>query len=82
MSLPLACLLYFAAGVVSDWLIARYYLCLSRRQAYWASGLATIITMFTVFVLANVIVDNDWRKILAYAIGTGFGCFLAVIRSR
>jgi hypothetical protein len=76
----LGLLAYFAAGVVGDYLIARYYLALSRRRVCEASLLAAAITMFSVYVLATIVVRQDIGLIFAYAAGTGAGTFLAVRR--
>lgn len=71
-------LIYFSVGVVQDFLIARYYLALSRRSVWTASLLAAIITLVTVKVFANVIQSDGLLLMVAYAIGTGTGCFLGI----
>jgi hypothetical protein len=86
MSLPLpalaAPLIYFSVGVLQDFLIARYYLALSARSVWVASILAAVITLLTVKVFASVITSNEMTLMIAYAIGTGAGCFLGIGKRR
>jgi uncharacterized protein YebE (UPF0316 family) len=68
------CFIYFAVGVVQDFLIAKYYQALSARSAFRASILAVIITYGTIKVF-NLSFGSD-ALFLAYAVGTGAGTFL------
>ena len=68
------CLVYFAVGVVQDYLIAKYYQALSAHSATRASILAVIITYGTIKVF-NLSFGSD-VLFLAYAAGTGAGTFL------
>lgn len=78
----LTCLAYFAAGVAQDFIIAKYYICLSRQQAWWAAGLATIITLFSVFVIEQIIIGHAFWGLLFYGFGTGAGTFWAIRKSK
>jgi len=71
---------YFAAGVVGDYLISRYYLAISHRRVYEASSLAFAITMFSVLVIATLVVERNFWLMLAYALGTGAGTFSGLMR--
>jgi hypothetical protein len=73
-------LLFFLIGVVQDFLIAKYYLALSRRSAIAASILAMVITYGTMKVF-NVTFGND-LAFFAYAVGTGAGTFLGCKHGR
>ena len=63
-------------------LIAKYYICLSRQQAWWAAGLATIITLFSVFVIEQIIIGHAFWGLLFYGFGTGAGTFWAIRKSK
>lgn len=67
---------YFAAGVIQDYLIVRYYAALSSHSASRASFLAMLITYLTMKVF-NLTFGND-LLFLAYAVGTGAGTFCGV----
>ena len=69
---------YFVAGVIMDAIIALYYLALSSRRAFTASALASIITIATYLILEHLIISREYGLILAYAIGTGVGTYLAL----
>jgi len=70
--------LYFLAGVVTDFIIARYCLAVARRARYAASSLAMIITLFNFFILSRIVVRENVPLQIAFALGTGLGTFLAV----
>lgn len=67
--------LYFMAGVVQDFLIAKYYLALSSRSVWLASTLAGVITLFTLGVFN--LSFGHWGRLLAYAVGTAVGTWVA-----
>jgi predicted lysophospholipase L1 biosynthesis ABC-type transport system permease subunit len=73
-------LLFFLMGIVQDFLIAKYYLALSRRSAIVASILGMAITFLTMKVF-NVTFGKD-LAFLAYALGTGVGTFLGCNHGR
>jgi hypothetical protein len=72
--------LYFLIGVVQDFLIAKYYLALSRHSVWLASILAMVITYGTMKVF-NLTFGSD-SLFLAYALGTGAGTFLGCRKRR
>lgn len=80
MSLRLT--LYFLAGVGGDFLIARYYLAMSRRARFSASGLAVVITLFNFYVIGRIVVNENVPLQIAFALGTGIGTLLAFRRVR
>jgi uncharacterized protein YebE (UPF0316 family) len=69
-------ILYFLLGVVQDFLIAKYYLALSRRLVIVASSLGALITGLTFVVIDLSFGRAD--RIVAYAVGTGVGTMLAL----
>jgi multidrug transporter EmrE-like cation transporter len=74
--------LYFLAGVGGDFLIARYYLAMSRRSRFSASGLAIVITLFNFYVLGRIVVNENVPLQIAFALGTGIGTLLAFPKGR
>ena len=79
---PLACL-YFAVGLVRDGMAALYYLSISKRQDWWASGLAGALTLFDLVIIVAVVKSNRPLLAVAYAAGTAAGTFFALrIRRR
>ena len=72
--------LFFAAGLVRDGLTVLYYRSVSRGSAWWASGLAGIITLYDIFILSSVFgAGADWAGLAAaYALGTMAGTRLAM----
>lgn len=75
MSLRL--ILYFLAGAGSDFLIARYYLAMSRSARFSASGLAVVITLFNFYVIGRIVVNENFALQIAFALGTGIGTLVA-----
>lgn len=79
--MTLRLLVYFAAGLVGDFLIARYYLAMSRRARFSASGLGMVITLFNFFILGQIVVNENVPLQIAFALGTGVGTLLAFGKS-
>ena len=75
-------LLYMALGISIDYLIARYYQSISRRLRFQASILSALITLLTVFVLAQVIQTTTPIPMFGYAAGNFIGTYLAVGRGK
>lgn len=71
-------LIYFAAGVILDLIITRYYLAVSLRRAVLASVLAFAITAGTVFVWERIIVSQNFLPLLAYSLGTAVGTYFGI----
>jgi hypothetical protein len=69
---------YFALGLVRDALGALYYIAISRNRAYGASGLAGIITLFDLFILANILFSGTIEGAIAYASGNALGTLIAL----
>ena len=70
--------LYAALGICIDYLIARYYQSITHRLRLRASTLSALITLLTVFVLAQVIRTNNPIPMFGYAAGNFIGTYLAV----
>jgi hypothetical protein len=69
---------YFALGLVRDALGALYYIAIYRNRAYGASGLAGIITLYDLFILANILFSGTIEGALAYACGNALGTLIAL----
>jgi hypothetical protein len=74
--------LYFAAGIAGDFLIARYYIAMSRHSRFSASGLAIAITLFNFYVLGRIVVNENVPLLISFAFGTGIGTLLAFPKGR
>lgn len=70
--------LFFILGLIRDALGALYYLAISRQRAYGASGLAGVITIFDIFVLANLLLSWSVGGAIAYASGNALGTLIAL----
>jgi multidrug transporter EmrE-like cation transporter len=70
-------ILYFFAGVGGDFLIARYFIAMSRSARFSASGLSMVITFFNFYVLGRIVVNENVPLQIAFALGTGIGTLLA-----
>ena len=71
---------YFLAGLLTDFLVAHYYLFLSSRQRVKASGLAVAIDFLGYAITMTLVLNRDFVSALAFAIGTGVGTFCALGR--
>ena len=71
---------YFLAGLLTDFLVAHYYLFLSSRQRVKASGLAVAIDFLGYVITMTLVLNRDFVSALAFAIGTGVGTFCALGR--
>jgi hypothetical protein len=69
---------YFLAGLLTDFLVAHYYLFLSSRQRVRASGLAVAIDFLGYAITMTLVLNRDFVSALAFACGTGLGTFLAL----
>jgi hypothetical protein len=74
-------LLYFALGVVFDYMLTRYYLAIYQRRLFWGPALATVVTLFSTFILAALIKGNLLLPMAAWAIGNGLGTYLGLRRT-
>jgi hypothetical protein len=73
---------YFLAGLVTDFLVANYYLFLSSRQRVRASGLAVAIDFLGYAITMTLVLNRDFASAFAFALGTGVGTFLALGRKK
>jgi hypothetical protein len=75
---------YFIAGAGLDFIVYLYYLQVSARAVFLASTLASLITIFSMFVIAGITDVHDNRRgrallILSYAVGNGVGTAAAIL---
>ena len=75
-------LAYTALGILSDILVAWYYMALSARRAFRASALAVLIPLFTFGVIERALATHDLTCIVGFVVGNGIGTFIAVKRSK
>ena len=75
-------ILYLLAGLLQDYLIAKYYLALTARRLVVAPALGALITVLTVVVFAQLTHPGSTLAILMYGLGTGLGTLLGLIRPR
>ena len=76
-------LTYFGLGIALDWVIAKYYLALSRGQSFLAGGLSFLITVINLWVVEDILVNRKSLALgLTYAAGAAIGTFLAVGRRK
>jgi len=76
--------IYFLAGAVMDFAITLYYVQVSDRAIFSASVLASLITVWSMFVISGIIDERDDRLrrallILSYALGNGVGTAAAMM---
>ena len=70
----------FAAGVAQDFLITGWTRAVSSKRKLIASGMAGLVTIVSMLLLANVILVDDERvfRVLALAAGNVVGTFLVI----
>jgi len=78
----LGLLIYFGVGLMRDWLATMFYRSVSREWAGSASILSGVITLFDIMIAAVVIISRAWINVIAYALGTGVGTFIAMKNTR
>jgi fluoride ion exporter CrcB/FEX len=73
-------LLLFGAGVAQDFLITAWTRAVSARRKMLASGMAGLVTVVSMLLLANVLLMDDGRvaRVLALAAGNVLGTFLVI----
>lgn len=69
---------FLFAGLVEDWFITRYYLCVSSGRRGRASVLSFVISLYNFGISLFLIVRKDWGSAAALAVGTGLGTWLAM----
>lgn len=79
----LTLLLYLVLGILSDVLVTGYYICVGHGLALLAALVSLPIALLNFWVLGTVIVLNpSWANAVAYALGTGVGCFSIMTLSK
>jgi len=73
---------YFLAGLLTDYLVAHYYLYLSSRQRVRASGLAVAIDFLGYAITMTLVLNRDFVSAFSFAVGTGVGTYLALGNKR
>ena len=65
-------------GICREFLVTRYYLAVSARQALLGSGLSLGIGLLDLFVIATMVVQTQFWMAVGYAAGEAAGTYLAV----
>lgn len=71
-------LLYLAAGFFTDFLVAKYYLCLSSRQRVRASLFAVVIDFSGYLITMVLVMNKNFLGAFSFALGTGIGTWVAL----
>lgn len=76
--------LYFAAGLVLDFLVTGYYLAVDANAPTFASTLSALITIWSISFINGIVNERElnkrrWILILAYALGNGAGTAIAML---
>lgn len=71
-------LLYFAAGCLHDYLVAKYFLYLSSHQRGRAVIFTVIIDFYGYAIMMFLILDKNFLGAFSFALGTGLGTFVAM----
>lgn len=73
-------LLLFGAGIAQDFLITGWTRAVAARRKLLASGMAGVVTIVSMLLLANVLLLDDGRtgRVLALAAGNVLGTFLVI----
>lgn len=82
MSLLPIVLIYAACGLARDWMAARFYQSVYHGRRLSASILSGALTLFDLTIVVTLIVSRAPALLLAYALGTGVGCFLGLDRGK
>jgi hypothetical protein len=69
---------YFAAGVLHDFLVAKYYLYLSSHQRGRAVIFTVLIDFFGYAITIFLVFQQDFLGALSFALGTGLGTWVAM----
>jgi len=70
--------LFFVLGLVRDALGTFYYRSISSRWDISASGLAGLISLFDILVLAGILFGQTLPGAIAYACGNALGTLIAL----
>jgi hypothetical protein len=69
---------YVAFGIVSDFMITKYYVAVYRRRRLMGAVLGTLITLLTIYIFDQIITSNKFYLMLAWAVGNGVGTYLGI----
>ena len=78
LSLAAMILLYFAAGFLSDFLVASYLLAFLKRKRGRASLLTFTIDIFGYAVTATLVLTKNIPGAVSFALGTALGTWVAM----
>ncbi len=70
--------LYASLGILEDFLVARHYIAISKRNPLGASLLDGAIGILQIVVIATVIINRAWILSGGYIAGEMIGCFIGV----
>ena len=69
---------YFAAGVLHDYLVAKYYLYLSSHQRARAVLFTVLIDFFGYAITIFLVFQKNFLGAFSFALGTGLGTWVAM----
>ena len=78
LSQSAAILLYFAAGCLHDFLVAKYYLYLSSHQRMRAVMFTVLVDFFGYAITIFLVLNKNFLGAFSFALGTGLGTFVAM----
>ena len=73
---------YFAAGVLNDYLVAKYYLYLSSHQRGRASIFTVITDFYGYAIMMLLVMDKNFWGAFSFALGTGLGTWVAMGKNK
>jgi uncharacterized protein YebE (UPF0316 family) len=75
--LGVSLLIYFALGLLSDFLVTAYYIFVAKQWAFPAASISIPIALLNFWVIDKVLITvTSWPGAIAYACGNAVGCFL------
>ena len=78
LSLMATILLYFVAGCLHDFLVAKYYLYLSSHQRTRAVTFTVLLDFFGYVITIFLVLNKNFLGAFSFALGTGLGTFVAM----
>ena len=82
MSLLLLAPVYFVAGFLSDFLVAKYFLAFMKRRRGRASFLAGVIELFGYAITATLVLTENIPGAVSLALGTSLGTWVAMGKNK
>jgi hypothetical protein len=73
----LSALLYFCIGFIQDFLVARYTKCTCQGMALQAANTGTLISILSVFVWGEILINRNIPIGIGYFCGLWLGTYIA-----